>query len=91
MKKGSGIPRTPVAMKWPKELRDRVKEQSDRRGVQFSAFVYRACETLLRACETDAQPVALQLGLPIVNIVVEHPTSATRRARVNVARAGEGR
>jgi len=74
-------------MKWPKELRDQVKQQADRRGVTFSSFVYRACETLLRACETDAQPVALQLGLPIVNVVVEHPTTSTRRARVNVARA----
>jgi len=74
-------------MKWPKQLRDRVKEQSDRRGVQFSAFVYRACEMLLQACDTDKQPVAMQLGLPIVHVVVEQPPA--RRTRLNVARAGD--
>jgi hypothetical protein len=78
-------------MKWPKELRDRVKEQAERRGVTFSAFVYRACETLLAACETDGRPVAMQLGLPVLNVVVEQPASTQRRAHLNVARAGDAR
>ncbi len=89
MLKGSGIKRTGVGMKWPKELRDRVKQQADRRGVSFSAFVYKACETMLAACDTDARPVAMQLGLPVCHVVVEPPAQAMRRARVNVARAGE--
>ncbi len=88
MRKGSGIERTGVSLKWPRELRDRVKQQAERRGVTFSSFVWKACETLLAACDTDARPVTMQLGIPVCHVVVEQPAQATRRARVNVARAG---
>jgi len=83
-----GIPRARVTIDWPKDHYDRVRQHAERRGVSIVTFVMRACETMLQACERDERPVALQLGLPSLNIVVEKPTTA-RRARVNVARAGE--
>jgi hypothetical protein len=82
-----GIPRRRVTIDWPKEHYDRVSQQAERRGVTLVAFVMRSCETMLQACEGDGRPVAMQLGLPVLNVVVEKPPTTTRGPRLNIARA----